>query len=402
MAPPVRILPLGGLGEIGMNCMAVECDGRIAVVDCGILFPNEPIGVDVITPDLSWLRERRAQVGAIFLTHGHEDHIGALPYILKQINAPVFGSRLTLGLLKNKIREHGLDQSADLREVAAGKPWQLGPFKLEGIRVTHSLMDCLALAVETPAGVVIHTGDFKIDQTPLDGELFDLHRFAELGSAGSIVASQQLDGAITWAAWGGGTLRVARDRVQATISSDRSMTLTTAKVKGMMNTSAIGMLAALYQKPFMIYSVGVGPVTTEEGRRLTRWTFDVADICSVRDQESKDLLMSLGIPEEKVEVVPDPVLTLSFDVPAAADILTAHGIDPTTTPLLGVCVRNWGEEETAKRWKKELAAALDRFLETHNSHVIFIPFQGLERALENDHAAAVDLRTERCRRLSPD
>lgn len=155
--------------------------------------------------------------------------------------------------------------------------------------------------------------------------------------------------------------------------------------------SAFGTLAALYQKPFMIYSVGVGPVISEEGKRLTRWTFDLANICTVRDQESKDILISLGIPEEKVEVTPDPALTLSLDSPTAVDILTAHSIDPTTTPLLGVCVRNWGDEETAKRWKKELAATLDRFLEAHNAHIIFIPFQILERTLENDHSAALDL-----------
>jgi polysaccharide pyruvyl transferase CsaB len=155
--------------------------------------------------------------------------------------------------------------------------------------------------------------------------------------------------------------------------------------------SAIGMLAVLYQKPFMIYSVGVGPVTSEEGKRLTRWTFDLADICSVREQESRDILISLGIPEEKVEVLPDPALTLSFDSPTTVDILASRGIDPTTTPLLGVCVRNWRNEETAKRWKKELAATLDQFLEAHNAHIIFIPFQILDRALENDHLAALDL-----------
>ncbi len=154
--------------------------------------------------------------------------------------------------------------------------------------------------------------------------------------------------------------------------------------------SAIGMLAALYQKPFMIYSVGVGPVTSEEGRRLTRWTFDLANICTVRDLESKNILISFGIPEEKVEVVPDPALTLSFDSPSANNILQNHGSDPMT-PLVGVCIRNWGDGEAAERWKKELAAALDRFLEAHNAHIVFIPFQILERTLENDHSAGLDI-----------
>ena len=165
----------------------------------------------------------------------------------------------------------------------------------------------------------------------------------------------------------------------------------TASHWGISFYSAIGMLAALYQKPFMMYSVGVGPITSEEGRRLTRWTFDLANVCTVRDPESKDVLISLGIPEEKVDVVPDPALNFSVASPLSADILKSHGVDPTQTPLLGVCVRNWGDEEAAKRWKRELAAALDQFREAHEAHIIFIPFQVLERALENDHAAAVEL-----------
>jgi ribonuclease J len=185
---PVKIIPLGGLGEFGLNMMLLEYGGEAIAIDCGLMFPGADLfGIDLVIPDISYLLERKDSLRAIVLTHAHEDHIGALPYILKQINAPVFGSRLTLGLLKNKIREHGLEQSADLREITADKPWQLGPFKLEGIRVTHSLMDCLALAVETPAGVVIHTGDFKIDQTPMGGEYFDFQKFAAYGEKGVLL-----------------------------------------------------------------------------------------------------------------------------------------------------------------------------------------------------------------------
>jgi teichuronic acid biosynthesis glycosyltransferase TuaH len=154
--------------------------------------------------------------------------------------------------------------------------------------------------------------------------------------------------------------------------------------------SAFGLLALLYQKPFMIYSVGVGPVTSEEGKELTRWTFDLADLCCVRDQESKDLLVSMGIPAEKVVVTADPAVNLSFSSPAANDILRAHRLQ-AATPLLGVCVRNWGDDESARRWKQELAATLDRFLENQNAHIVFIPFQVLPRALENDHAAAQEV-----------
>jgi ribonuclease J len=181
----VRILPLGGLGEIGMNCMAVECDGRIAVVDCGILFPNEPIGVDVITPDLTWLRERREQVGAVFLTHGHEDHLGALPFLLRDVRVPVYATRFTLALLRPRLAEAGV--SADLREVAPGDVRPAGdasPLAAEFLAVTHSIPDACGLALRTPQGTLLHSGDFKIDATPVGGPGMDLARIGALGRAG--------------------------------------------------------------------------------------------------------------------------------------------------------------------------------------------------------------------------
>jgi ribonuclease J len=185
MAAPVRIVPLGGLGEIGMNCMAIECDGRIAVVDCGIMFPNEPLGVDVIAPDLSWLRARREQVGAVFLTHGHEDHIGALPFLLRDVPAPVYGTRFTLALLRPRLDEAGV--AADLREVAPGDRRPAGPdapLAAEFFSVTHSVPDACGLALRTPQGTVVHTGDFKIDPTPVAGPGMDLARLEALGREG--------------------------------------------------------------------------------------------------------------------------------------------------------------------------------------------------------------------------
>jgi ribonuclease J len=185
VAPPVRIVPLGGLGEIGMNCMAIEADGRIAVVDCGILFPNEPIGVDVIAPDLGWLRERREQVGAIYLTHGHEDHIGALPFLLREVKAPVYGTRFTLALLRPRLEEAGVE--ADLREVAPGDVRPAGeasPLSAEFYAVTHSIPDACGLALSTPQGTILHSGDFKIDPRPISGPGFDLARVETLGRRG--------------------------------------------------------------------------------------------------------------------------------------------------------------------------------------------------------------------------
>jgi ribonuclease J len=185
VAPPVRIVPLGGLGEIGMNCMAIEADGRIAVVDCGILFPNEPIGVDLIAPDLAWLRERRDQVGAIYLTHGHEDHIGALPFLLREVKVPVYGTRFTLALLRPRLEEAGV--AADLREVAPGDVRAAGdasPLSAEFYAVTHSIPDACGLAFTTPQGTIVHSGDFKIDPRPVAGPGFDLARVEALGRRG--------------------------------------------------------------------------------------------------------------------------------------------------------------------------------------------------------------------------
>jgi len=185
VAPPVRIVPLGGLGEIGMNCMAVECDGRIAVVDCGIMFPNEPVGVDVIAPDLSFLRERRERVGAVFVTHGHEDHVGALPFLLREVPVPVYATRFTLALLRPRLEEAGV--AADLREVAPGDVRPAGeasPLSAEFFSVTHSIPDSCGLALRTPQGTILHSGDFKIDPRPVGGPGMDLARIEALGREG--------------------------------------------------------------------------------------------------------------------------------------------------------------------------------------------------------------------------
>jgi ribonuclease J len=182
---PVRVVPLGGLGEIGMNCLVLECDGHLAVVDCGILFPNEPVGVDVIAPDLSFLRERRERVGAIFLTHGHEDHVGALPFLLRDVQAPVYGTPFTLALLRPRLAEAGV--AADLREVRPGDVREAGagaPLAAEFFAVTHSIPDACGLALRTPQGTIVHSGDFKIDPSPVGGPAMDLARVEALGREG--------------------------------------------------------------------------------------------------------------------------------------------------------------------------------------------------------------------------
>ena len=182
----LEVVSLGGLGEFGMNMLALSWDKTTIVIDAGVMFPDpELLGVDRIIPDLTYLQQKRP-IAALLLTHGHEDHIGAVPHVVPYLDGPVYGTPLTLALVEPKLEEHGLGGAYPLVPIKPRERVRIGPFEVEFIRVTHSMPDCVALAIHTPAGVVVHTGDFKIDQTPIDGEHFDVHRFAELGSAGVV------------------------------------------------------------------------------------------------------------------------------------------------------------------------------------------------------------------------
>src|SRR5256714_6615640 len=179
----LEAVPLGGVGEFGMNMLALTWGDTTIVIDAGVMFPDpELLGVDRIIPDLTYLQQK-ARVAALVLTHGHEDHIGGVPHIAPFVDGPIYGTPLTLALVEPKLDEHDLD-TTQLTPVRPREKVTVGPFEIEFIRVTHSMPDCVALAIHTPVGVVVHTGDFKIDQTPIDGEHFDLHRFAELGAKG--------------------------------------------------------------------------------------------------------------------------------------------------------------------------------------------------------------------------
>lgn len=184
----VKIIPLGGLGEIGKNITAIECDDEIVVIDCGVAFPDEEMyGVDLIIPDITYLKNNVEKIKGIFLTHGHEDHIGALPYVLKEINVPLYGTKLTIGIVKTKLEEHNILSDAKLNNVEPGDVVSFRKLKVEFIRNTHSIADSCSLAIFTPVGIILHTGDFKIDYTPIDGQKMDLQRISNLGKEGVVL-----------------------------------------------------------------------------------------------------------------------------------------------------------------------------------------------------------------------
>ena len=181
----LKIIPLGGLEQIGMNITAFEYEDSIVVVDCGLSFPaDDMLGIDLVIPDVTYLTDNIEKVKGFVITHGHEDHIGALPYILKQINVPIYGTRLTMGIIENKLKEHNLTNKTKRKVVSFGQSINLGKFRIEFIKTNHSIVDAAALAIYSPAGVVVHTGDFKVDYTPVFGDAIDLQRFAELGHKG--------------------------------------------------------------------------------------------------------------------------------------------------------------------------------------------------------------------------
>ncbi len=190
----LKLIPLGGLQEIGKNMMVVEYQDVIIVIDCGLMFPDEDmLGIDLVIPDITYLIKNKEKVKAIILTHGHEDHIGALPYFLRQLNTPIYGTRLTLGLIGNKLKEFGIFSEVDMRTIKPKDRIKIGEIEVEFIKTNHSIADSVAVALHTPVGVIVHTSDFKVDYQPVDGELIDLHRFSELGKKGVLALLSDIE-----------------------------------------------------------------------------------------------------------------------------------------------------------------------------------------------------------------
>ena len=185
----LKIIPLGGVGEIGKNLTVIEYGKDIVVIDCGVMFPDEDmLGIDLVIPDTTYLEDNKDRIRAILLTHGHEDHIGALPYVLKWLDdVPVYGTKLTLGLVELRLKEHGIKLGTRGNVISPGDKITAGCMSVEFIHVSHSIAGVVALAIRTPAGMIVHTADFKVDQTPIDGQVMDLRRFAELGEKGVLV-----------------------------------------------------------------------------------------------------------------------------------------------------------------------------------------------------------------------
>jgi ribonuclease J len=184
----VKIIPLGGLGEIGKNMMAIEYADEIIIIDAGLMFPEEDmLGIDLVIPDINYLLENKEKLRGIVITHGHEDHIGALPYVLPELDLPVYATKLTQGLISVKLKEHGQARKVDARLIHSGEKFSLGNFRIEPFAVCHSIPDSIGLIIHTPAGIIVHSGDFKIDHTPVDGKASELARLAELGSQGVLL-----------------------------------------------------------------------------------------------------------------------------------------------------------------------------------------------------------------------
>lgn len=182
---PLKVIPLGGLGEIGLNMMVIEYDATILLIDAGLMFPEEDmLGIDIVIPDFTYLQQNRERIKALILTHGHEDHIGAVPFLLREFNIPIYGTPLTLALLREKLREHNLLERSNLIQVVPREQISVGAMTIEFIQVCHSIPDCVGLAIRTPVGILIHSGDFKIDHTPIDGKRFDMARFGAYGEEG--------------------------------------------------------------------------------------------------------------------------------------------------------------------------------------------------------------------------
>jgi ribonuclease J len=281
----VDIIPLGGLGEFGMNMLLVSCGGDALLVDAGVMFPEpELFGVDLVIPDLEVLEPWRGRIAALVLTHGHEDHIGAIAHVIERVTGPVYATPFTLALVEPKLQEHGIEPGDKLKAISPRESVSAGPFRIEFLRVTHSMPDCVALAIHTPAGTILHTGDFKIDQTPLDGEAFDLHRFAELGAQGVLALLSDSTNADRRGFTG--SEREVRDGFEEVFSSASGRILVAAFSTSVYRMQLVVDLAAQFERRIAFVGRGMQHVS-QIAERLGRLTIPAG--LSVREADIRNL-----------------------------------------------------------------------------------------------------------------
>ncbi|MFZ5633917.1 MAG: ribonuclease J [Bacillota bacterium] len=401
--PRIALIPLGGMGEIGKNMMAVRFGDKILVIDCGLMFPEEELlGIDVVIPDVTFLLENREQVLGIILTHGHEDHIGALPYVLRQINVPVYGTRLTLGLLGGKLKEQGIEKDVQLNTVKPRDTVQIGPFKVEFIRVSHSVPDAVALAIHTPIGTIVHTGDFKVDYTPVDGEILDFHKFAQLGEKGVLVllsdsTNVERPGYTLSEKFVGNTLDEvfgqARERIiMATFASNvhrLQQAITTAhrydRKVAIVGRSMVNVVSIAHELGYLSIPEGT-LVEVEEASRLPKNKVLYLSTGSQGEPMSALTRMALG-DHRQVEIMPGDTIIISASpipgneklVARVIDLLFKQGAQVVYEPVSGIHVSGHPSQEELK-----LMISLTRprfFVPVHGEHRMLIKHARLAREM---------------------
>ncbi|MCL6477012.1 MAG: ribonuclease J [Peptococcaceae bacterium] len=401
--PKIALIPLGGMGEIGKNMMAVRFGDKILVIDCGLMFPEEELlGIDVVIPDITFLMENKEHVLGILLTHGHEDHIGALPYVLRQINVPVYGTRLTLGLLCGKLKEQGIEKDVRLNTIKPRDTVQIGPFKVEFIRVSHSVPDAVALAIHTPIGTVLHTGDFKVDYTPVDGEIIDFHKFAQLGEKGVLVllsdsTNVERPGYTLSEKLVGNTLDEvfgqARERIiMATFASNvhrLQQAITTAhkydRKVAIVGRSMVNVVSIAHELGYLSIPEGT-LVEVEEAARLPKNKVLYISTGSQGEPMSALTRMALG-DHRQVEIMPgDTIIISATPIPGneklvarVVDLLFKQGAHVVYEPVSGIHVSGHPSQEELK-----LMISLTRpkfFVPVHGEHRMLIKHARLAREM---------------------
>jgi ribonuclease J len=389
----VSIIPLGGLGEIGKNMMVVRYGENILLIDSGLSFPEEEmLGIDIVIPDITYLQENKHLIRGILLTHGHEDHIGSLPYVLRQINAPVYGTKLTLGLLGHKLKEHNID-NAKLNTIKPRDSIQIGPFKVEFIKTSHSIPDSVAIAIHTPVGTIVHTGDFKIDQTPVDGEVTDLFKLAQLGERGVLVALSDSTNVEREGQTFEDTFRQAKERIiVATFASNvhRLQQAITAAHKfdrkvAVIGRSMLNVVSIAYELGYLQIPEGT-LIELDEARRIPKNKLVI--LCTGSQGEPMSALTRIAMSDHRqVEILSgDTVIISATPVPGneklvakVIDMLFKRGANVIYEAVSGIHVSGHPSQEELKLMLNLLKPKF--FIPVHGEHRMLVKHAELAKEM---------------------